>query len=306
MSSQRWQREMHHLFHDVLSLLRHREAVRRMREDPALVQRALATLRRWKLTVDPRSLPLLLEWGRILEEQDWESALQETERGDQIRQASPMVTVLPPDVRMEILRKWRELYGQFAEESGFRAGRPKREKTSALVLAAQTASTSYTHKLPPSEVEAALMSGVVQDSWSPHIRCLLEEAPESLLLNVVEELHAKSGEPMDAIWKRMHAMAQEMGCRHDRQDFWDAPAAGKVALKRFGFMKGRLQPPDDLDAPMEDVIRDFHERGDRAAAELKRTEVSYSVEEVLQKMRRMTEERRRQLGLQRKEDDPTL
>jgi len=34
--------------------------------------------------------------------------------------------------------------------------------------------------------------------------------------------------------------------------------------------------------------------------------VSYSVEEVLQKMRRMTEERRRQLGLQRKEDDPTL
>jgi len=155
---------MHHLFHDVLSLLRHREAVRRMREDPALVQRALATLRRWKLTVDPRSLPLLLEWGRILEEQDWESALQETERGDQIRQASPMVTVLPPDVRMEILRKWRELYGQFAEESGFRAGRPKREKTSALVLAAQTASTSYTHKLPPSEVEAALMSGVVQDS----------------------------------------------------------------------------------------------------------------------------------------------
>jgi len=65
MSSQRWQREMHHLFHDVLSLLRHREAVRRMREDPALVQRALATLRRWKLTVDPRSLPLLLECGVV-------------------------------------------------------------------------------------------------------------------------------------------------------------------------------------------------------------------------------------------------
>lgn len=296
--------DLHHQFHDLLSLVRHREAVRRMREDPSLVQRALATLRRWMSTTDPRNEPLLPEWKRILEDEDWDSALQETERGDQLRRASPMVTVLPPAVRMGILGHLRELYRKFDEESRVRLHR--RERTSPLILAARTSSTSYRQMIPVAEVEAALKSGVVPNSWQPHIRCLLEEAPEGLLLSVVEELHAKGGEPTDAIWERMHHMAKELNCLRTHDELWDAPSGGQPP-ERYDMLRGERKLTADLDAPLEDVIRDFHERGERAAAELRRRGESYSVEDVLLEMRKMTAARRRQLTVRhRQENNPGL
>lgn len=94
---------------DLQSLLMHREAVSLIAADESLIQRALGTLERWKKTVDPRTLPLLDAWERILRERDWEAALQETERGNQLRQASPMATLLPDERRLRIIRQVKEL-----------------------------------------------------------------------------------------------------------------------------------------------------------------------------------------------------
>ena len=207
---------MHHHFNDYQSLLLHKEAVRRMRQDSSLVERALGTLRRWMSAPDPRTLPLLREWERILEGRDWDYALQPTERGNQMRQASPMPTVLPPTVRMNILSEVRQVFNELDAER--LSKRPQRQKTSPLILAARTASTSYREVVPATEVEAALTSGVVPSAWRPHLWCLLEEAPESLLYRVVEELHAKTGEPVDAILARMQAMAKELHCY---RELWD-------------------------------------------------------------------------------------
>lgn len=85
------------------SLLMHVEAVRMLRADPPLAVRVLATLERWMLTCDPRSLPLFEQWRRIIEQGDWAAALSEDELGYQLRQASPLSTLLPNDIRLRII-----------------------------------------------------------------------------------------------------------------------------------------------------------------------------------------------------------
>ena len=75
-----------------------------MRSDDALVQRALDILARWDKTMGVRSKPLRDEWVRILQERDWALALSTSERGNQLRQASPVSCVLPTERRLEIIR----------------------------------------------------------------------------------------------------------------------------------------------------------------------------------------------------------
>ena len=70
----------------------------------ALIQRALGILARWDKTMGVRSKPLRDEWARILVERDWELALSTSERGNQLRQASPVSCVLPTERRLEIIR----------------------------------------------------------------------------------------------------------------------------------------------------------------------------------------------------------
>lgn len=99
----------HHAPQDQQSLMMHKEAVRMLRDNPALTQNALSTLERWRSGADPRSFPLMDEWRRILLEGDWDSALEETERGNQLRQASPLSTLLPNDVRLNIISEVKNL-----------------------------------------------------------------------------------------------------------------------------------------------------------------------------------------------------
>jgi transcriptional regulator with XRE-family HTH domain len=98
-----------HRHQDLQSLALHEEAVRRAKADPALVQRALDTVTRWLTTGDPRSASLWLEWQRILEAGAWRKALGRTRHAQQLRQASPLVTILPQDVRQRILQQLSEL-----------------------------------------------------------------------------------------------------------------------------------------------------------------------------------------------------
>lgn len=98
-----------HRIQDLRSLALHEEAVRRVRAEPALIQQAQAVLQKWLNAGDQRSASLWVEWKDILEHRKWRKALGRTYRAQELRQASPMTAVLPPEVRKRILQEVREL-----------------------------------------------------------------------------------------------------------------------------------------------------------------------------------------------------
>jgi hypothetical protein len=94
-----------HRLQDLQSLALHEEAVRLAKAKPALVQQAKDTAKRWLATGDSRSASLWREWQSILEAGSWRKALGRTRHAQQLRQASPLVTVLPEEVRQRILKE---------------------------------------------------------------------------------------------------------------------------------------------------------------------------------------------------------
>lgn len=97
-----------HRIQDRQSLLMHREAVRMLQADPALAEKALSILKRWDGHVSGCSKTLRERWWQIISERDWDSALEESERGNQLRQASPLAILLPNSVRLNIIRMIRK------------------------------------------------------------------------------------------------------------------------------------------------------------------------------------------------------
>ena len=98
-----------HQIQDLQSLALHEEAVRCAKADPALVLQAQDTVRRWLSTGDARSAILWREWAAILETGAWRKVLGRTRHAQQLRQASPLVTVLPEESRQAILRQLSQL-----------------------------------------------------------------------------------------------------------------------------------------------------------------------------------------------------
>ena len=92
-----------HRLQDLQSLALHEEAVRRVKADSALLVKAKSVAQRWLETGDPRSASLWREWLLILDAGAWRKALGRSRQAQQLRQASPLVTVLPEDVRQAIL-----------------------------------------------------------------------------------------------------------------------------------------------------------------------------------------------------------
>jgi hypothetical protein len=98
-----------HRRQDLRSLALHRAAVQVLTEHPERVQRVWEILSRWEKTADAHSKPLLEEWRRIVEAKEWPLALEESDRGQQLRQASPLGFVLDESQRKAILDAWRRL-----------------------------------------------------------------------------------------------------------------------------------------------------------------------------------------------------
>lgn len=98
-----------HELQDLQSLVLHEEAVRRMQKHPELVQQALETLRRWRSQGSPRSQFLWDEWSVILHRKTWRRALAVSARSKELRQASPLPTVLPDEVRQRLIREVQAL-----------------------------------------------------------------------------------------------------------------------------------------------------------------------------------------------------
>jgi transcriptional regulator with XRE-family HTH domain len=98
-----------HRAQDLQSLALHEEAVRLARSDSAMVQRALETVERWLETEDSRSVTLWRAWQEILRKGTWRKVLGRTRRAQELRQASPLVTVLPEEIRQGVLAQVRGL-----------------------------------------------------------------------------------------------------------------------------------------------------------------------------------------------------
>lgn len=98
-----------HQAQDLQSLALHEAAVRLSRTDPALLQRAQDTLQRWLNAGDSRASSLWREWQDILHNRAWRKVLGRTRRAQELRQASPLVTALPDDVRRDVLDQVRQL-----------------------------------------------------------------------------------------------------------------------------------------------------------------------------------------------------
>ena len=101
--------EAGHKLQDLQSLALHEEAVRLAKSDPALVVQAQDTARRWLASGDARSASLWREWQSILGSGAWRKALGRTRHAQQLRQASPLVTILPEEARQHILKQIRHL-----------------------------------------------------------------------------------------------------------------------------------------------------------------------------------------------------
>ncbi|MBT2322204.1 helix-turn-helix transcriptional regulator [Variovorax paradoxus] len=96
-----------HVPQDRQSWLLHEVAVNLVRQDPSLVAKAQATLSRWMATGDPHTLQLWQKWRAILEQQRWNDALADSEEGRQLRQASPLTTLVPQQQRLDIIKAVR-------------------------------------------------------------------------------------------------------------------------------------------------------------------------------------------------------
>ena len=85
-----------------------------------------------------------------------------------------------------------------------------KEKSTALDLAARTASVSYQASISAAQLREALTSGTLAPAYQPHVYALLDEAPVSLLASVAEQLHRDAGVERAHVWKQMRALAHRL------------------------------------------------------------------------------------------------
>ena len=96
--------------HDLQSLALHRAAYELMKKDDKLRLRALATVRSWQQNKPKsRTAPLWREWERILTKKALSRVLGRSTRAQQLRQASPLPTILPADLRRSLLAEVSQL-----------------------------------------------------------------------------------------------------------------------------------------------------------------------------------------------------
>lgn len=96
--------------HDLQSLALHRHAYALMKADPTLYLRARATIANW-LQREPRSrsAPLWRKWDMMLSQKTLSAALGRSVGAQQLRQASPLPTLLPDELRNSILSEVSQL-----------------------------------------------------------------------------------------------------------------------------------------------------------------------------------------------------
>lgn len=93
----------------------HTEAIRLIQADSALIERVQAILEHW-CSKESKPHPLFEEWRRILRERDWGTALSTSDWGNQIRQASPVPSILHKEQRLDIIWECRSSKSNLTKE----------------------------------------------------------------------------------------------------------------------------------------------------------------------------------------------
>ena len=93
-----------HRTSDLQSLMLTEAAVAALGIQPLLIDAVLATLDHWDQVAPCASQHLRNEWRDIVERRQWDRALALTDRGQELRQASPLGRALPARQRLEIIR----------------------------------------------------------------------------------------------------------------------------------------------------------------------------------------------------------
>lgn len=81
-----------------------RAAIDAIVRQPELLHAVVATLDRWHAVAPPGSRALRDEWRDLIAKRDWARALDPGDRGQQLRQASPLGQALAPAQRLAIIR----------------------------------------------------------------------------------------------------------------------------------------------------------------------------------------------------------
>jgi hypothetical protein len=93
---------------DARSLAMHHLIAEKLRRDPSLIEKAKATLARWRANGDESTRPYDEEWERALNEgldATLRLALGTSEHAKALRQCSPFAGILTPHERAAFLRK---------------------------------------------------------------------------------------------------------------------------------------------------------------------------------------------------------
>ena len=110
---------------DLQSLALHSEALRLIKQDDQLRQRAIDTVSTWlHKEAHSRSAPLWHEWERILTNKTFRQVLGRSAHAQQLRQASPMPTVLPDEVRSKVMNEVRQIKTGLVLDGSIQGGAP--------------------------------------------------------------------------------------------------------------------------------------------------------------------------------------
>lgn len=99
-----------HRLIDERSLAFDRLTAAKITTNPALVERARATLHRWLATASPRARPAMLEWQTVLDgprEELLALLVATDERARRLRQSSPFAGVLSTAERTAVLQEFQ-------------------------------------------------------------------------------------------------------------------------------------------------------------------------------------------------------
>jgi hypothetical protein len=117
-----------HDIQDLQSQMLHEEAVKLLRKQPELISRALEILDAWRSSGNTHSRVLWDEWSVILNRRDWRRVLARTRRSKELRQASPLAILLPPEIRERVLEQVEQLKRGITLGQVTPASRPRKSR----------------------------------------------------------------------------------------------------------------------------------------------------------------------------------
>jgi len=98
---------------DERSLALHRIVVGKLRQDEALMEKVQGILDHWYLVASPRTHGYLSEWRQVAAqgvEACIATAIEDSERGAAMRQASPLACLLSHQERFAFFKNWSSLH----------------------------------------------------------------------------------------------------------------------------------------------------------------------------------------------------